>query len=59
MTCFRLKTATGFSVPIYPNARPIIERRLAAVRFGKGSWGAQSTHAYGGPRLAAHYYGFC
>lgn len=28
MTCFRLKTATGFSVPIYPNARPIIERRL-------------------------------
>jgi len=31
MTCFRLKTSTGFSVPIYPKARPIIERRLALI----------------------------
>ncbi|PTX93829.1 hypothetical protein DB345_19830 [Spartobacteria bacterium LR76] len=31
MTCFRLKTGTGFSVPIYPNARPLIERRLDIV----------------------------
>lgn len=31
MTCFRLKTTTGFSVPIYPKARPIIERRLSVV----------------------------
>ncbi len=28
MTCFRLKTVTGFSVPIYPNARPLIEKLL-------------------------------
>jgi len=34
MTCFRLKTATGFSVPVYPNARPILERRLDAVGSG-------------------------
>jgi integrase len=31
MTCFRLKTSSGFSVPIYPKARPIIERRLAVI----------------------------
>jgi len=31
MTCFRLKTTTGFSVPVYPKARPILERRLAAI----------------------------
>lgn len=31
MTCFRLKTSTGFAVPIYPKARPILERRLARV----------------------------
>jgi integrase len=31
MTCFRMKTVTGFAVPIYPKARPIIERRLARV----------------------------
>ncbi len=31
MTCFRLKTSTGFSVPIYPNALPIVKRRLASA----------------------------
>jgi len=31
MTCFRLKTSTGFAVPLYPKARPIIERRLTAA----------------------------
>ena len=31
ISTFRLKTATGFSVPSYQKARPIIERRLAAV----------------------------
>ncbi|MEO6053705.1 MAG: tyrosine-type recombinase/integrase [Chthoniobacterales bacterium] len=31
ITCFRLKTATGFAIPIYPHSRPIIERRLEKV----------------------------
>jgi len=31
ITTFRHKTATGFSVPIYPQVRPLLERRFAVA----------------------------
>jgi integrase len=31
---YRMKTQTGFTIPIHPDARPIIERRLADMQDG-------------------------
>jgi len=37
MSIFRRKTTTSFSVPIYPNARPILEHRMAGEELEQTS----------------------
>ena len=36
ITAFRHKTRTGFSIPIYPQLRPLIEKRLASATSANG-----------------------